>query len=503
MSVGVFHRSLRSRGKGAKDWSNSWTEHEYLGKDERGRHKFAVSLSVGHRVFKDKADGQWKKHKLTDERPAKDYILVQGAQCCVEVYPYYAKFFDVAHEEIRVEEERWIIQRLFKEPDTWRDVGAWNPVMTLTQDEAKVSVTIVYETDYGPFILEYVQYDGFALKHNVRFTNGPDSVETFRVVQQWSGIAGSKCNGKNAPTIEDSAIFRFTREDGSLIINEDVHSMKYPPEMNIPSWAWNEEWATPYSLFKRPVEVDIHPSGMKADFIYGDWTLEPGEELLIDPDSITDDNPTIDAWIRYDLTNYTRIHGNAVNFGYTTFPTPDLFDHGYAEWDITAITDGSTITKVEFRYHGNTSRAGDSVINQMSSQPSVQTDNNAGNQIIYDDAVDGNQYLTTGTTFVEHGASKDVGGASGPAWTLDPKTDLQGNLGVNWFAFGFWLNLDLGKTDFNQFYSEDYVGPPTPKPTLYVEYTPPAWSGKISGVTDPAKIMGVAVADIAEVKGVA
>lgn len=37
-----------------------------------------------------------------------------------------------------------------------------------------------------------------------------------------------------------------------------------------------------------------------------------------------------------------------------------------------------------------------------------------------------------------------------------------------------------------------------------VDYTPPVgWTGKISGVTNPAKIMGVAVANIAKVKGVA
>jgi len=37
-----------------------------------------------------------------------------------------------------------------------------------------------------------------------------------------------------------------------------------------------------------------------------------------------------------------------------------------------------------------------------------------------------------------------------------------------------------------------------------VDYTPPpGWTGKISGVTNPAKIMGVAAANIAKVKGVA
>ncbi len=38
-----------------------------------------------------------------------------------------------------------------------------------------------------------------------------------------------------------------------------------------------------------------------------------------------------------------------------------------------------------------------------------------------------------------------------------------------------------------------------------VDYTPapPGWSGKISGVTNPAKVMGVDKANIAKVKGVA
>ena len=36
-----------------------------------------------------------------------------------------------------------------------------------------------------------------------------------------------------------------------------------------------------------------------------------------------------------------------------------------------------------------------------------------------------------------------------------------------------------------------------------VDYTPTGWSGKISGVTNPAKVMGIDVANIAKVKGVA
>ena len=236
MNVTDFHESLREKGVGSKDWSNSWTEHEYLGVNGEGKHSFGVNIGVGHRVFKDKKDGKWKKRKLTDERPAKDYILVQGAKCCVEVYPYYTKYFDVHHEEVRLHEERWVVQRLFKEPDEWRDVGAWNPVMAVEEEADFIKVTITYETDHGPFVLEYVQVDGKALKHNITFTNTTSEEETFRIQQKWAGIVGSKVSGKNvpmvlSPTVDYYLEFHDTdKPKREFNISENMWSMVFNPD---------------------------------------------------------------------------------------------------------------------------------------------------------------------------------------------------------------------------------------------------------------------------------
>lgn len=83
-SNGEFHSNLATKAIGTKDYPNTHTEVEYLGNGG-----FAASVSIGHRVFFDKADGDKpKKHKLTDNRP--DHVLIQSSQCCVEVYPYYA-----------------------------------------------------------------------------------------------------------------------------------------------------------------------------------------------------------------------------------------------------------------------------------------------------------------------------------------------------------------------------------------------------------------------------
>lgn len=52
--------------------------------------------------------------------------------------------------------------------------------------------------------------------------------------------------------------------------------------------------------------------------------------------------------------------------------------------------------------------------------------------------------------------------------------------------------------------AESYDGSTEFAPKLFIKYTPPVvgWTGKISGVTNPAKIMGVDVANIHSVKGV-
>lgn len=151
---------------------------------------------------------------------------------------------------------------------------------------------------------------------------------------------------------------------------------------------------------------------------------------------------------------------------------------GYVEWNISGITDGSTITKVEFRYEGKVHNAGGTNVDirAMANQPSI---NNGATIAI--DCADGTAYLLNDAVFPEVGVTKDVGGASGPAWDTDPKSELQAALPVDWFAIGM-KTQETETPGANQhleheIYSEDKTDAPTPKPTLYVEYTPPVAAG--------------------------
>ncbi|GAG96233.1 unnamed protein product, partial [marine sediment metagenome] len=121
----------------------------------------------------------------------------------------------------------------------------------------------------------------------------------------------------------------------------------------------------------------------------------------------------------------------------------------------------------------------------MVSQPSVQSDDDAGNEIIFEDAGDGTAYLSNDAVFPEVGTGKDVGGAAGPAWDTDPITELQTAVTASrsWWAFGF-KSSETTAADYGVFYSEDKTDAADPKPTLYVEY------GVAAGLENKSANMG-------------
>ncbi len=640
-----FHSNLRDKGVGAKGWSNSWTEHEYLGVEE-GKHIYAANLTANHRVFKDKTDGQWKKRKLTDNSP--DYVIIQGSSCCVEVHPYYAKYFDLQHEEVLVEEERWVVQRLFKEPDTWRDVGAWNPVMAVEEYSEPagevLKVTITYETDYGPFVLEYVQMDGNALKHNITFTNISGGEETFRVVQRWTGIAGDQVDlhGKKQKITEktilngtkfifgdDTSPFKICERPGELrkeglkdalemitgsrepfedetilvdrdglklsvqgytvrlvvdgiqemIIDEYNVSIMVRAVEECPGEArvftgglglglfllpllyshkateiiiceidrrvidtvaplvqeWVEERYPDFALsiiegdvseelskhgkfdwmfidtsnvdrddlrsraplyltdrgkythsqeeeirredrmlYFQPTEIDIHPKGLKADFIYGNWPLPTGKTLEVDPDTssliATDDGriqvTNADAGDCATATNYGRTQTNHLTYGGDAAAAPTyLWLKCFFEWTITTLFGATLTANPVFKF--DCERGGvttDGEINPITDeQPSGATDANLWG------------YMSSGVAYVDPFApvtgdnrSQDLGAAA--------KTDLQAAMDASqsWFAIGIVSDADkctsLRDDAINSLVSALAV----PKPTLFVTYDLPS-----------------------------
>lgn len=484
-----FYRKLKGRGVGAKDWINTFTEVEYLGEG-----KFGASITPGNRVFFDKIDdNKPKKHKLTDERPTKDYVLFQSAKCCVEIYPYYAKYYDVNHEEVRLYEERWVVQRLFKEPDTWRDVDAYNPVVSVEETDSGITVTVTYDSDYGSLVVKYIQRDGAALKHDVVFTNTSGSTETFRVLQRWSGIVGTKCNGKTTPVVENAPYFAFHSADKTkkiFNISENLRSMVYNPDRTK---------KTEHCL-QLPVSIDTHAQGMKADFIYAQWILAQDESLTIDPDTATLNNPTEDGFVAWDGDLYVRIDETMYYGGYGDDPDWVEDARGYVEWDISSIAGGTLTANPALKYEGGLDLATDGELNPiLEEQPSSGGCTDAE---LYSYIATGVAYVNPFDVVVAPNQSQDLGVAA--------KSDLQTAMdNSQWFAIGFQSPSDEGAiTDkMSSILVEEEA--PTPPPTLYVVYTPePPLTVKyyfnsyeVSGWTNPNNMLDGSTLTFADVEG--
>jgi len=226
---------------------------------------------------------------------------------------------------------------------------------------------------------------------------------------------------------------------------------------------------------------------LKTDFVYGNWKLKDGESLTIDPASQTLDDPTEDGYIGND--GYWRAEtGDYLEMG----SYEGWFRRAYVEWDVSSIS--GTITDTIFKYHGSVNTIDCHIHEMLGCQPSVTPDNAAGNQLIFDEAGEGTVYADpVGFPIPGINQQVDLGAAA--------DSDLQSQLALDWFAIGIQSD-DEGAYGKESFINSEEKAGVTPPPTLYIEYSV-GWMGKISGITNPAKILGIPVTDIAKVKGIA
>jgi len=428
-----FYRSLVAKSPGARDYPNTHTEVEHLGNG-----KFAASVSVGHRVFFDKADGNKpKKHKLTDARPSKDYVLIQGVKCCVEIHPSFAKFFDVQHEEERCI-ENWVVRK--KAGNAWQDLNSYGPTIEVEEYPESagdvVKVTVSRNTDYGTLTVEYFQRDGNDLKHNVTFKNTSGETGTFRVAQKWTGLIcdAVKIHGRkySTPVKAVRPSFIFGLNDGTFKIRENLGDI-YKQDKVLP--------------------CPINPQNGAADFVYGDWELAAGEELQIDPDTATLDDPTVDGT----CSSSAKIDDQpAIEAG---LYLKNVF-RAYIEWDVSGISVGSDVTDTVFKYHGVSNGVDCHIHEMVGTRPST-----GAAADVFAECGEGTVYADpAGFPVAATNQSVDLGTSA--------DSDLESQLSSGWFAIGIQGDAeDVGLSDI---WSEEKTDAATPKPTLYVVYTPAA-----------------------------
>ncbi len=247
------------------------------------------TFHIGPRHVKHHATKEFVEHVYVEnpdfasERDCR--VFAQCSNIAVEVYDFYNKLYDPDYENVSVYDERFEVQYLFKEPDTWRSTGYYNPRIEVVQLEDGVDIKKVFDTDYGAETLEitFTVRTGRRLKHTIVFTNKTAEQKTFRVVMKLAGITSDKVKyGQTEEQIteEKHIVAPF------LIFGEDNQHLALSEYL----WSLGEDGGNPGEWSPTTLKniiLDTHVNGSKADIFIGNYTLAENESLLIDPDSDT------------------------------------------------------------------------------------------------------------------------------------------------------------------------------------------------------------------------
>jgi len=215
-------------------------------------------------------------------------VFAQNSHVAVEIYDYYAKLFDPDYETVSVNDERFVVQYLFKEKpsEQWRDLDGYNPTIQVIPLEDGVEIKRILDTDYGAKTLEisYIVRTAAFLKHKIVFTNKTADTKTFRVVMKLAGITNTKLTHKDGT--EEVTAQKSIAAKPFFFIGEDQQHLK------LTEYLWslgvvNEETGEWTATTLQDIVFDVHAEGCKADIIIGDYVLGEKESFLIDPDTDT------------------------------------------------------------------------------------------------------------------------------------------------------------------------------------------------------------------------
>lgn len=357
------------------------------------------------------------------------------------------EIYDPDLNEIRVKGETWELwsndkKAILNKPINWSVITNSSGVFIISQQ--------VTSKPDGILVINYIFLIGASLKHTVIWTSMSKTDVVVQVKQ-----------------IHLMSFDKVTTDGGISLISKSDKSTTYLFGYGAKGfWVFEDQYAMVYGpdgalLVSKCLQTgDIDFAGKKVTYTFGDWALTQGQSLVVDPDTATLSNPTVDGYI--DLSGGTYVRNTVDSYVSIYADNSPRIRHGYFEWPVTSIPDPATITNTVFKYNGYI-YLGDCHIHAMALQPSAQPNNDTGNHAVYDDAGNGTVYADPAGFPVE-GTNKEVDLGT----TAD--SDLQSALAGNWFAIGGMQDNEAADYLHSRIYSEEQSGV-TPPPTLYVEYT--------------------------------
>lgn len=291
----------------------------------------------------------WVDYIFQDLYDAQGKYVIQTGLIAVEIFDYYAKFYDPNMTEVRLYDERWEIQRWKTTGQgSWSNIGAQSgkPVFTISHFKNGVNVTKSFHSWAGWLNITYTFSEN--LKHTVTWQQEMGTPQTFGVLQKWSGIVGAKVRHEQgtinilSPTQVNGTYFEFLKNNYDLSIIEN-------------------QWSARQHL--KPVTIDLHAQGMKCDFIFSNWTLSDRQSLTIDPTTYTVYSSDWDGYVVNGNTDQATIQsastGSHANYNVDTFYFGWLLDDShwhlhrlYFIFSTYALPDDAIITSAKLCLYG-------------------------------------------------------------------------------------------------------------------------------------------------------
>jgi len=364
-----------------------------------------------------------------------DFYQVQTGVIGARIYKSgYAEYYSPNMSEVRVYEETWEVQYYTKQG--WRICDIYAPECSVSLDENCVNITVTFATDFPnngekAFSIKYIFRAGEPLKHEVTFTSYSSDTYQFRVAQKWTGIMAVKVRHEegedviSSATVVDSPWFEFLKENDNLTVFEN-------------QWVAIE--------YLEPTVIDVYTQGLKADFVFSNWTLAYGESLVIDPETYTSTPPIGDAYVYEGAPDTNYGSSSSLYLG-------DNAGNEYWVWvkfDLSDLPDLDWITVAELRLYCE--YAGDRFIETACYK--------LGSTYVYNEAS-----ITWNKIAGKTGDWADTITSIVSGWN---SWNIIYDIGANYYSQYLFKPAEL-RDDRNRFSSKEGGH----DPQIYVEYTPP------------------------------
>lgn len=399
-----------------------------------------------------------------------------------------------------IAKENWIIKESDKRIE-WDSFSEKNLILT----DIPISETVggYTVTDYkmravkektmnnifGSLWIQYKVDEGKPLKHTLNFTASNSG--TFKLCQEFSEFDFDEIKKFDSDSGSEQIEDVLEKPSEKIDLDSlDVKSKSSDFDLNIKS--------DPLLLLPEVVEfkkggkliLGEITSGAKQDFqsfeydsisktvlfCYGDFNLKSGESFLVDPDTYSSNNPTVDGFIS---------SGNAAgaacnNTGTSRDTTSTVMQvlvrdanlnstckRAYVEWDISSIPSTAVISNTVMKYDVQSSAIPLCDYMPFQFKPSTDIIQN-----IWKDIGNGTAYVANDNTCASSGDTKteDLGSSADSA--------VQSNLSAGWFAVGMKASSETRSSgsDLLLNIESEESGSATPKPTLEITYSIPTYT---------------------------